>query len=388
MILPNYESGSIVNLISSILKYYNAQKTQSWHYDYQPLSNYTLPEHRRLVLIAIDGLGLNFLENLGKHTQLYKHTKTQLTSVFPSTTAAALTSLITGQAPLQHGLTGWFMYFKELGTASLPLPFSPRFTDKSFDSFDININDVFNFDTIFKQINKSMLIVSPEQTINSAFSYYCFNDKEKKGYTNIDDCFNIMKNQLSSHPETEIIYSYIPHFDEVAHHYGINSAQAVDMLNYIDNLYSELINTDGDNETLFIITADHGLIDTTPDKILRIADYPAIQECLILPLCGEPRVPYCYIRPSKKEQFEHAVNDHLSPFCDRYTLNDVLSRPLYGLGKRNPKLADRIGDEILIMKENYILTDNILNEKNKDFIGFHGGLTKDEMLVPLISYLS
>ncbi len=388
MILPNYESGSIVNLISSILKYYNVKQTKNFMYNYEPLPNFDLPEHRRLVLIAIDGLGLNFLEQLGKHTQFYKHTKTHLTSVFPSTTSAALTSLITGQAPLQHGLTGWFMYFKELATASLPLPFSPRFTDKSFDSFDIDINSVFNFETIFHQIDKPMLIVCPEQTIDSAFSNYCFHDKEKRGYKEIKDCFDIIKTQLSSHPETEMIYSYIPHFDETAHKFGINSAEAVDVLNHIDELFSDLINFNRDKETLFIVTADHGLIDTGSDRILKISDYPSIQECLILPLCGEPRVPYCYIRPSKIDQFHHAVSDHLGSFCDRYSLNEVLNRPLYGLGKRNPKLSDRIGDEILIMKENYILTDSILNEKTKDFIGYHGGLTKDEMLVPLISYLA
>lgn len=387
MILPNYESNSIVNLISSILDYYKVKNEGIWNYSYPPLADFKLPSHRKLVFLVIDGLGLNFLENHGKHTELYKYTKTQLTSVFPSTTSAALTSLMTGQAPLQHGLTGWFMYFKELATASVPLPFMPRFAETPFDQNGIDIDKILNFDTIFNKIDKSMVIISPEQNIDSAFSQYCFKDKKRIGYENLSQCFSLISDNIINKNETEMIYAYIPHFDENAHKCGINSSESIDILNLLDNQFSELLEKAKNTETLFIVTADHGLIDTSPDRILKISDYPAIQECLILPLCGEPRVPYCYIRPSKKEQFDIAVADHLGAYCDRYNLSDVLNRPLYGLGKRNPKIFDRIGDEILIMKENYILTDNILNEKSKDFIGYHGGLTKDEMLVPLIWHL-
>lgn len=378
MILPNYESGSIVNLISSLMAYYKIKN------NYKPLEDFKIPIHKRLVFMVIDGLGLSFLETHGKNSFLHKLTKSQLTSVFPSTTAAALTSLMTGQAPLQHGLTGWFMYFKELATAGIPLPFSPRFTDKSFCDLDVKIEEIFDFQTIFKKINNSMLVLSPKQSIDSPFSKYCFGNKAKNGFETFEECFELIKNQVINHPTTEMIYVYIPHFDECAHHYGINSVESIEMFNKVDKLFFDLTKSTEDTETLYIVTADHGLIDSSKDRILDISDFPAIKECLVLPLCGEPRVPYCYVRPAKYEQFIHAVDDHLGAYCDRYSLNEVLSRNLFGIGKRNSKLYDRIGDEVLIMKDNFVLLDRVYHEQQKDFVGFHGGLSKDEMLIPLI----
>ena len=146
MILPNYNSGSIVNLVSSILSSYGLKNI------YNPLENFNLPNHKNVVFIVIDGLGLDFLQNHGKNSFFLQKTITSVTSVFPSTTAAALTSLMTGVAPLQHALTGWFMYFRELAVAGVPIQFAPRFTDKSFTDFDIDINDIFNYEPIFNRI--------------------------------------------------------------------------------------------------------------------------------------------------------------------------------------------------------------------------------------------
>jgi predicted AlkP superfamily pyrophosphatase or phosphodiesterase len=179
MVYPNYQSGSIVNLVSSILSYYHIES------DYAPLPNFVLPKHKRLVFMVIDGMGLDFLERHGKDSLFYKLMKQHLTSVFPSTTSAALTSLMTGVAPLQHALTGWFIYFKELATAGITLPFVPRFVGKSLDKLDVKIEDIFNFETIFKKIKNNMISFSPQETINSAFSEYCFGGKPKNGFKTV-----------------------------------------------------------------------------------------------------------------------------------------------------------------------------------------------------------
>ena len=56
----------------------------------------------------------------------------------------------------------------------------------------------------------------------------------------------------------------------------------------------------------------------------------------------------------------------------------------FGLGKPHPQLAQRIGDYVLLMKENYIIKDFLLGEEEHFSIGNHGGLSEDEMYVPLI----
>ena len=377
MIKPNYESGNIVNLVNSILKYYNIKG------DYPPLSDFDLPKHKQLVFMVIDGMGLDFLEKHGADSFLYKHLKMELTSVFPSTTSAALTTLMTGTAPQMHGLTGWYMYFRELATAGVTLPFSPRFIKKSFSNFEIDINEIFDFETIFQKIDKSMMLINPQVTIDSPFSNYCYAGKPKKGYTEVDECFSLVKEELEK--KTEMIYVYIPHFDDTAHKNGINSSEARELFKKIDESFKNLIKETKNPDTLFIVTADHGLIDATPDKIINLDDYHDIQDCLILPICGDPRVAYCYVRPYCLNYFRKKVDFYLSHACRRYSFDYLFTRSYFGKDvTANQKFLDRIGDEILIMKDNYVLYEKVWKEEDVKLVGFHGGLSREEMIVPLI----
>ena len=378
MILPNYTYGSIVNLVNSIMTNYGLKSL------YEPLRDFTLPAHKNLVLMVIDGLGLSFLQQYGKDSCLLHNTKAELTSVFPSTTAAALTSLMTGVAPLQHGLTGWFMYFRELATAGVPLRFMPRFAEMNLSDMDVDINDLLNFEPIFRRITRDMFLLCPKLTIDSPLSNYCYADKTKYGYEKVEECFAMIEKQILKNEKDEMVFAYIPHFDEVSHLFGINSPEAINMFQHIDNLFDNLVKKTKDTDTLYIITADHGMVDTTPETVLNINDFPLIKECLILPLCGEPRVPYCYVRLTKYEQFLAEVDKKLGKYCHRFSLSDAMNMNLYGIGDINPKFFDRVGDEILVMNGNYVLIDKVYKETYKKFIGFHGGLTRDEMMVPLI----
>jgi len=378
MVLPDYEKSSIVNLSSSILAEYGLPTT------YSPLPDFKIPENKRIVFIVVDGMGLTFLQEHATNSCLYQMTKQHLTSVFPSTTSSALTSLMVGTAPLQHAVTGWFMYFSKLATAGVALPFSPRYTNTSFHELGVQISDILNFETIFRKIHKPMLLISPMANLNSAFSKYCYGNMPKIGFQTIRECFVKLSDHIKKTPITEIIYTYIPHFDEIAHLHGINSKKTIEFFHQIDKLFYDLCNEHANGDTFFIVTSDHGLVDATKKTIHYLADYPSIKECLILPLCGEARVAYCYVRPTKLDQFRKEVKKHLGHICERYSMQEVLDKQLYGLFEPNPQIYDRIGDEILIFKDNYVLVDNVYKETHKEFVGFHGGLTADEMMVPLI----
>ncbi|WP_059756303.1 alkaline phosphatase family protein [Thiobacillus denitrificans] len=119
--LPDYHGGGIVNLMSSIATVLGGNSP------YAPLAALppaALAGARHLVLLVVDGLGHDYL--LGRDGCLRQHLRGQMTSVFPSTTASAIPTFLTGLAPQQHGLTGWHMYFREIGAIIAPLPFRVR----------------------------------------------------------------------------------------------------------------------------------------------------------------------------------------------------------------------------------------------------------------------
>ena len=112
---PDYAGGSLVNLIASIVA---ARGGRALHSPLKNLRHETLREARNLVLLVIDGLGDNYLMRRGAGGALARRRRASMTSVFPSTTASAITTSYTGCTPLEHGLTGWFTYFGEAGVRS------------------------------------------------------------------------------------------------------------------------------------------------------------------------------------------------------------------------------------------------------------------------------
>ena len=70
--------------------------------------------------------------------------------------------------------------------------------------------------------------------------------------------------------------------------------------------------------------------------------------------------------------------------CEIYKSRELIKNNFFGLFKANARLADRAGDYILIMKENYIIKDFVAGEDHDIHIGNHGGISKEEMFVPLI----
>lgn len=376
MIYPDYQN-SIVNLTSSILKTFKQQSK------YSPLKELEdLNKSQNIILLNIDGLGYEFLRKYGKNSFLKNHCVKKLTSVFPSTTAAATTALEVGVPAQQHGLTGWFMYLKELGVVAKILPFLPRYGGISFPNDGVERNNIFTEKRIVKKINYPAFIVYPDKILDGKV-----NKKSKQflGYKTLNGAFLQIKKIINSSNQKKYIYSYIDSFDSICHEYGCASQEAYQHFWKLDKKISAFIKTIKNTNSTLVITADHGLIDTEPSKVIYIQkDHPDLYNILTLPLCGEARLAYCYVHANQNKQFENYIKNKLNYCCQLYKSEVLLNKNIFGLFKPNSKLKDRIGDYVLIMKDNYIIKDFLLSEEKKYHIGNHGGMSKEEMHVPLI----
>ena len=118
-------------------------------------------------------------------------------------------------------------------------------------------------------------------------------------------------------------------------------------------------------------------------RAIHLVDHPALAHCLALPLSGEPRAAYCHVRAHKTGEFLRYVKTHLSKYCTVVRSDKLIKDGWYGLGKQHPFLEHRVGDYVLIMKEGYAIYDRPHGER-RAHIGNHGGVSREEMLVPLI----
>lgn len=381
MIAPDFKGGSIVNLMSSILKGHGA------HSDYAPLSLLNPAEascFKNVILLVLDGLGYNYVMANGQGTLFKKHLRGSMTSVFPSTTATAITSFLTGDAPGEHGVTAWYVYLKELGMVTRILPFTSRFGHLDLRSSGVDPKMIFSAEPVFKKIRIKSFALNHLDLAKSEYNLANNEGARVRGYKTLKDLFEEIIKIAKGSKEKRYISAYWGKFDESCHKTGVKSRETKkhfkELGRELDNLAKALAGTD----SLVIVTADHGLINVKKSERIYLEDHPRWAETLTLPLCGEPRVAYCYVRPGKTKQFEEYVKDRLGKYCALYKSEDLVKSGWFGMGEKHSRLNERIGDYTLIMKDNYVILDRVLGGKEVTHIGFHGGTSAEEMLVPLV----
>jgi hypothetical protein len=379
MPLPDYRGGSIVNLMASIAL---ARGNEAALYSpLELLSPSRLLTSKNIVLIVIDGLGYECLTSAGKSTGLYSHLQGRISSVFPSTTATAITTFLTGIAPQQHGLTGWHMYLRELGTVMAVLPFRPRLGAPRAEGF--NTAEVFDQRPIFDQLKVRSYVVVPSKIIDSVYNAAYSGSACRRAYSSsLQTLFRTVARVLREHNERKYVYAYYPELDRVAHEYGPASRKTQAHLAEIDLAFTQFLDQIKGSDTTVIMTADHGFIETK--ERIELDNHPLLANALRLPLCGESRVAYCYVYPEKRALFEHYVENHLAGQATLLSSKELINRGYFGLGPPHPRLQERIGDYTLIMKDGYVIKDWLPGEERYRHIGVHGGMSAAEMYVPLI----
>ena len=379
LILPDYDGGSLVNLMSSITTALGGTSP------YPPLTALppaNLSSARHLVLLVVDGLGLEYL--LGRDSALRRHLQGHLTSVFPSTTASAIPTFLTGLAPQQHGLTGWNMYFREIGAIAAPLPFRVRAGRHSLRDAGVTPADLFGLTPLFNRLPLPCHVVSPRHIIHSDFNVALSGRAKRHGYETLEEMFALIAGLLRISAPRSYVHAYWPQLDSLAHEHGIHSAEVADAFAALDAAFAQLVDVARSNDSLVIVTADHGFIDTSAEQTIDLDDHPALRESLLLPLCGEPRAAYAYVRAGREAAFQDTIHERLADRVQLFKSEDVVRQGWLGPGEPHPALRDRLGDFVLIPRGNSILRDWLKGEERHTHIGVHGGLSAAEMIVPLV----
>src|SRR5690606_13638681 len=125
---------------------------------------------RNIVFLIVDGLGDGYLQRRGAGGALASKRRAAITSVFPSTTASAITTSYTGCTPLEHGLTGWFTYFGEAGCVAAPLPFMSRGDHQPLHRRGVSPRQLFTAEPLFDALPVPSFIVSPRDIVDSCYN--------------------------------------------------------------------------------------------------------------------------------------------------------------------------------------------------------------------------
>lgn len=383
MYLPNYRDGSIVNLMQSILAGLDAPGAGGVHGHLADLGPEEIADARHVVLLVVDGLGKAQLES-GPAPALRSFLRGTMTSVFPSTTATAVTTFLTGLAPIEHAVTGWFMWFRGLDSVIAPLPFTTRTGSADLTGLGVAPADVFIGPSVFERVRADCHSVQPAHLVDSAYSKTHTRGADPRGFKQLDGLVDAVVDIVRNAARRTYVSAYWPVLDTLSHEFGSSSSRARRHLARIDRCFERLSAALAGSGTLLVATADHGFVDIRPESRLDAGSMPGLTSMLSRPLCGEPRVAYCYVRPACHADFVQRAADGLAGTARVVESASMIADGWFGLADPHPRLLERTGDYALVMREDYAIRDRVKGEKPFRHVGVHGGISREEMEVPLV----
>lgn len=363
--LPNFKHSNI-NISATLAEFLGA-----------PNYNATLPivkaelakGYKNVVFICFDGMGIHPLEqNLPADDYLRANIVDTLSSTFPSTTTCATTSLATNRLPLEHGWFGWSMYFEKIKrnvfiflnvdaetgepldvTTVSPLAKFPYYFDNAKSDYAIN--------TIFPTFVE---VAHPER--NTPWNF------------DMGEFFEDIKTICQKNGK-QFVYAYNNEPDHSMHEFGVTCAHTQEMLQDISRRLQQLVEQTPD--TLFIVTADHGMIDVEGD--VNMYEDVALYDMLETLPYGEPRAIIFKVKPDRRDEFEGYFRLKYGEDFELHTSKELIDRGFFGdSGDKAPLLGDFVAIGTYTHKQAlFIPPDDFI------FKGHHTSLT-EEMLVPLI----
>ena len=376
-VLPDYGTNGLYGLASS-LRHWLHGRDAAW----LP-GEVSAGERAVVILLIVDGLGDRFLDTVGQGSALHGARRQTLTSVCPSTTASAVTTLMTGVPPAVHGLNGWFIHDHRFGGVIAPLPLMQR-CGPALEAFR-QLPRLCPTPPMFHHACRPVNLVSPADIAFSRFSRHHARGAHIEPYNGLEDfgaAIVAMADALAG--SGGLIHAYYPTFDALSHTYGCRSAEAGVCFARVDKLFVRLQRALAGRDVRILVTADHGFTDAAPSRCVDIAPESEVARMLAAPLFGERRLAFCKLRQGAEADFEAWAAVELAGKAVAVTGEAFLASGLLGPGVPHPRLRERIGSYALLMEPGWTIVDHVAGETAHEMIGVHGGLSADEMLVPLI----
>lgn len=392
---PDYEGGSIANVPATIAALLNAPFTGLPPLR-SPLWQSAAGDVQRVVLLVLDGFGSNLVERNEAYLSPWRQravAAAQLTSVFPSTTVAALSSLWTGYAPAQHGLVGLTMLFPQYGALGQMLGLSPIFQSppNMLVRAGLEPEQFLQTPGFAQQLAAAGIpthAFKGAHIVDSALSR--MHGRGVAGNHGIYTFAELMVRlrDLLEHTAGQRLYinAYWPHVDTLSHYYSpFHDAVDAEIRAIFAQLERELWQTLSPAAragTLLCIVADHGQLPTPYSLGIHLRRYPELEQMLLMHFAGEARTAYLYARQGQQAELLAYLQQKMSQMVWAMPAATILQQGLWGPPPYAADVPRRLGDVVAVMRGGHAFISPLQLEREKKFIGRHGGLSAAEMHVP------
>ena len=359
-VLPRYGKGALSDVVPVLCAPGGPRIIPNWMPD-------IVAHAPRVVLLLLDGLGWNQLQDhVADMPTLSQFVGSHITTVAPSTTATALTSLTTGLAPGEHGIIG---YRVDMGDTVMNVL---RWGDENGDLRRRYPPQQIQPCPPF--LGARVPVLSKGELEGSGFTMAHLSGVKPMGWRAASSIPVIVREALQA--GEEFVYAYYDGIDKIAHERGFGDYYRAE-LRAADSLIADILSV-LPSDTVLVVTADHGQVHVGENTIIPSPDIAS----LVHHQSGEGRFRWLHARRGRETD--------LLETCRQYenvawvvTRAQVVDEAWFG-----PRVSDsivrRMGDVALVAKE-AVSFEEPLDSGAYELVCRHGSLTADEMLVPLLA---
>ncbi|GAA3772250.1 alkaline phosphatase family protein [Microbacterium kribbense] len=330
------------------------------------------------IVFVVDGLGAHNLSARSGHARFLtaaRARKDVARTVFPSTTAAALTSLLTGVLPGQHGVVGY--------RALVP-------------GTDIVANQLKGWDEgaldplIWQRAQpileaeaargRPCFVVSKPVFVNSGFTAATLRGAEMHPAGTVTERAMIAADLVARHPGA-LVYVYTPDLDAAGHKFGWESDEWSAALERTDAAIGQMAAALPPGAGA-IVTADHGMVDVPRHRQVLLGDGDGLTDG-VRHVAGEPRMLHLYAEDGRASGVLAAWRAAEGGRSWVLARDEAIGAGLFGTV--DDAVRARIGDVLVAARAGIAYYDDrVADKKPQNMVGQHGSLTPEERTVPLV----
>ena len=355
---------------------------------------------RRVIVVLLDALGYRHLRRMHEageggawETLARSGVLLPITSVFPSTTNAALCTLGTGRAPLSHGMFAYEMWLREYGVLTQMLTIKPVYAKgpETLLSWGFDPERFLAVPGVGEWLREHGIAsrtMVPRQFTRGTLTRMCYRGfDEVIGYINADDMWAHTAHALQRESAAKsYTFVYWGGVDTAMHQHGgaggYWQGQYRGVTASFEREFLARLRPEDRDGTVVIMIADHGFVDTPLNQVHTVAHNPVLSEALAVPFSGESRAAFLHCRDGGSDETRRRIATSLGDGFRVASTKEVVQAGLFGRGAPCAEATSRLGNLIVAARGERSLdrSDAIRGPR-----GRHGGLTPEEMLVPWLA---
>ena len=353
-----------------------------------------LREHARVVLVYFDAFGWRFLERHAEHTLFDGAEVERWSACFPSTTTVHSTTIHSGLPLGEHGLYEWNVFEPRLNRLVTPLWFCFAGDERPGTLADAGFtgHDLFPRHTLYERLLPvPSHVVMPSGIARSQTSRVLLAPADVHPFDDIRDGLDVL---CAAVADEERAYGtiYLGEADALMHMAGTDAPEVAALM---EAHLSAIAEAPWPEDTLVLLTADHGMEGISPDRTTYVnVAWPELAKHLETGADGKPLAPagscrdlFLHVRPERLDEVEARLAELLAEVADVRKVQDLLAEGLFG-ENITEALTSRLANLVVLPAAGeaaYWLEEGRFEQR---FLGQHGGLSANEMEIPLVSWVA